>query len=226
MKKFSLVVAVATLTLAGCKSPKAGGANGVNEADSTATIVERVDGAHARVLVAYFSVPETDGVDAVSSASRVNVDGEMTSNTRYVASVIADAVGGDLFEIKTERTYPGSHKALIEAAQEEHDGEKHPKLATHIESLDDYDAIFVGFPIWCYDMPMAIYSFFDEYDFSGKTIIPFTTHAGSGLEGSVKKIANLEKGSTVVEGHAVHRDKISQSKPDVTDWLKNIGMTK
>lgn len=226
MNKTLLIMAAAILMLVGCKSSKSSDANGENTADSTAAIVEKVGNAHGRVLVAYFSVPETDGVDAVSSASRVKVDGEMTSNTRYVASVIAEAAGGDLFEIKTERTYPGSHKALIEAAQEEHDSDTHPKLATHIESFDDYATIFVGFPIWCYDMPMAIYSFFDEYDFNGKTIIPFTTHAGSGLEGSVKKIAQLEKGATVVEGHAVHRDKVSQSKQDVTNWLKNIGITK
>lgn len=219
-------MAVATIMLADCKSPKAGDTNRENAADSAAAIEERVDGNHGRVLVAYFSVPETDGVDAVSSASRVKVNGEMTSNTRYVASVIADATDGELFEIKTERTYSGSHKALIEAAQEEHDSDARPKLIFHIKSFDQYDTIFVGFPIWCFDMPMAIYSFFNEYDFSGKIIIPFTTHAGSGLEGSVNKIAKLERGSTVVEGHAVHRDKVSQSKQEVVDWLRNIGIAK
>jgi len=224
MKKLSFLIAAVALTLISCKSSKSDGGDNKGAADSLATIAETVGGVKGKVLVTYFSVPETDGVDAVSSASRVEVGGGMTSNTRYVAQVIADATDGDLFEIKTERTYPASHKALIEAAQEEHDSNARPKLATHIGNLQDYAIIFVGFPIWCWDMPMAIYSFFDEYDFTGKTIIPFTTHAGSGLEGSVEKIAELESGATVIKGYAVHRDRIATSKDGIMNWLKEIAM--
>ena len=117
--------------------------------------------AKGKSLVVYFSVPETDGVDASSGASRLVSNGKVMGNTQYIASVISEATGSDLFEIKTVHTYPGSHKALIDAAKVEIDNNARPKLATHIKNLNDYDVVFVGFPNWWYDMPMPLYSFFD-----------------------------------------------------------------
>lgn len=179
-----------------------------------------------KVLVAYFSFPETDGVDASSGASRVIVDGKLKGNTQYVASIISEATGGDLFEIKTVKKYPGSHKELVDAAKEEADSKTHPKLATHIKNLKDYDVIFVGFPNWWYDMPMPLYTFFDEHDFKGKTIIPFCTHGGSRFSSAIKTIRDLEKQATVQDGYAISSSRVSTSKPDVLNWLKRIGMTK
>lgn len=149
--------------------------------------------AKGKALVVYFSVPETDGVDASSGASRLISDGKVMGNTQYIASIISEATGSDLFEIKTVHTYPGSHKALIDAAKVEIDNNARPKLATHIKNLKDYDVIFIGYPNWWYDMPMVIYSFFDAYDFKGKTIIPFVTHGGSRFSQSVQTIKELEK---------------------------------
>lgn len=181
---------------------------------------------HGKVLVAYFSVPETDGVDASSGASRVSANGKMMGNTQYVASIISEATGGELFEIKTTHTYPGSHKALIDAAKVEIDNNTRPKLATHIKNLKDYNVVFVGFPNWWYDMPMPLYSFFDEYDFSGKTVIPFCTHGGSRFSDAIKTIRELEKGATVLDGYAIARDRVPESKEGVLKWLEKIGMKK
>ena len=114
------------------------------------TTVSRTGG---KVLVAYFSVPETDVVDASSGASRLVSDGKLQGNTEYVAAVIREATGGDLFEIKTVHTYPGTHKELIDAAKKESDEDTRPALATHIKNPDEYDVVFVGFPNWWYDMP-------------------------------------------------------------------------
>ena len=116
----------------------------------TATTVSRSGG---KVLVAYFSIPETDGVDASSGASRLVSDGKLQGNTEYVATVISEATGGDLFEIKTVHAYPGTHKELIDAAKKESDEDARPALATHIKNLNEYDVVFVGFPNWWYDMP-------------------------------------------------------------------------
>lgn len=121
------------------------------------TTVSRTGG---KVLVAYFSVPETDGVDASSGASRLVSDGKLQGNTEYVATVIREATGGDLFEIKTVHTYPGTHKELIDAAKKESDEDARPALATHIKNLNEYDVVFVGFPNWWYDMPQPLYTFF------------------------------------------------------------------
>lgn len=183
-----------------------------------------VNSHQGKVLVAYFSVPETDGVDASSGASRVSANGKMMGNTHYVASLISEATGGELFEIKTTHTYPGSHKALIDAAKVEIDNNARPKLATHINNLKDYDVVFVGFPNWWYDMPMPLYSFFDEYDFSGKTVIPFCTHGGSRFSGAIKTIRELERGATVLDGYAISRDRVPESKDGVLKWLEKIGM--
>lgn len=183
-----------------------------------------VKGKQKKVLVAYFSVPETDGVDASSGASRVRQNGQVMGNTSYVASIISRATGGDLHEIKTKRTYPGAHKALIDAAKVEHDRNARPKLTSHIKNLKDYDVIFVGFPNWWYDMPMPIYTFFDEYDFTGKTLIPFCTHGGSGFSSAISTIQRLEKGAHILDHYSIDRDHVAESKDDVEKWLKKIGM--
>lgn len=172
-----------------------------------------------------FSVPETDGVDASSGASRLVSDGKLQGNTEYVATVIREATGGDLFEIKTVHTYPGTHKELIDAAKKESDEDARPALATHIKNLNEYDVVFVGFPNWWYDMPQPLYTFFDEYDFSGKTVVPFCTHGGSRFSDAVKTIREMEKRATVLDGYAIARDRVSNSKDGILNWLKKIGMT-
>ena len=182
--------------------------------------------AKKKALVVYFSVPETDGVDASSGASRLMKNGKVLGNTQYVATVIKEAVGADLFEIKTAHQYPSSHKALIDAAKVENEKNARPKLATHIKNLKSYDIIFVGFPNWWYDMPMPLYTFFDEYDFGGKTIIPFCTHGGSRFSDAITTIRSMEKKATVLDGYAISRDRVADSKESIHKWLKRIGMTK
>lgn len=207
----------------------AGHENSTNETAETVSerqIESIANAGYGKSLVVYFSVPETDGVDASSGASRVFSGGKVMGNTQYVATIISEATGSDLFEIKTVHTYPGSHKALIDAAKVEIDNNARPKLATHIKNLKDYDVVFVGFPNWWYDMPMPIYSFFDEYDFSGKTVIPFCTHGGSRFSGAIKTIRELEPKATVLDGYAIARDRVADSKDGVLKWLEKIGMKK
>ena len=187
------------------------------------TTVSRTGG---KVLVAYFSVPETDGVDASSGASRLVSDGKLQGNTEYVATIISEATGGELFEIKTVHTYPGTHKELIDAAKKESEEDARPALATHIKNLKEYDVVFVGFPNWWYDMPQPLYTFFDEYDFSNKTVIPFCTHGGSRFSNAIKTIREMEKGPPVLDGYAIARDRVGNSKDGILNWLEKIGMKK
>lgn len=221
------VIAIAACTTATAYCWTTGKVSIEEEAIEATTAPETVASAsNGKSLVVYFSVPETDGVDAVSGASRVLVDGKMAGNTQYVASIISEATGSDLFEIKTERTYPGSHRALIEAAKEERDANARPKLTTHISNLKDYDTVFVGFPNWWYDMPMPLYSFFDEYDFGGKTVIPFCTHGGSRFSSAIETIRTLEPKATVLDGHAISRDRVPESKESILKWLDKLGLKK
>lgn len=187
------------------------------------TTVSRTGG---KVLVTYFSVPETDGVDASSGASRLVSDGKLQGNTEYVATIISEPTGGELFEIKTVHTYPGTHKELIDAAKKESEEDARPALATHIKNLNEYDVVFVGFPNWWYDMPQPLYTFFDEYDFSNKTIIPFCTHGGSRFSDAIKSIREMEKGATVLDGYAIARNRVGNSKDGILNWLEKIGMKK
>ena len=108
------------------------------------------------------------------------MDGEVLGNTQYIAQLIRPTeTGGDLFRIETVQEYPGSHDALLDYAYNELTENARPELASQIENPDSYDVIFLGYPNWNSDLPMPLYSFLEEYDFSGKAIIPFTTHGGS-----------------------------------------------
>lgn len=222
MKKIFLITGVTVLAVAAALGvPNTGKAADVDNSTKQTTRPVQTGG---KVLVAYFSVPETDGVDASSGASRLVTGGKLQGNTEYVATVISEATGGDLFEIKTVHTYPGSHKELIDAAKKESDDNARPQLATHIKDLKEYDVIFVGFPNWWYDMPKPLYTFFDEYDFSGKTVVPFCTHGGSRFSSAIKTIREMEKNATVLNGYTINRDRVAESKEGILKWLEKIGM--
>ena len=177
------------------------------------------------ILIAYFSVPETDGVDTVAGASRVVVDGEVLGNNQYIAQLIQQETGGELFRIETVQEYPGSHDPLLEFAYNEKADDARPELSTHIENLESYDTIFLGYPNWNADLPMPLYTFLEEYDFSGKTIIPFTTHGGSGFSGTISTISELQPNASVVEdGLSISRNSVPDAQSDVADWIEGLNL--
>lgn len=180
----------------------------------------------AGILIAYFTMPEdvdTSGVNAVAGASIVVNDGEVLGNTEYMASIIQDTIGGDLFQIETVQQYPLDHDPLVDQAAEEQDAESRPELSAHLDNLEQYDTIILGYPNWWGDMPMAIYTFLDTYDLSGKTIAPFITHGGSGLSGTPENIQEEELNASVTEGLAIDGDEASDSSEDVVEWLNSLG---
>ncbi len=135
----------------------------------------------------------------------------------------ADA-GGDLFSIRTSVVYPADGGELIDYAAQEQEENACPELTTHIENLDGYDTIFIGYPNWWADLPMAVYSFFDEYDFSGKTIIPFNVHNGSRFSRTIQTIQELEPDATVLEdGFTVSEQTVAEAAEDVAAWLEGLG---
>ena len=178
----------------------------------------------SNILIVYFTAAENSGVEAVSSASYTTIDGEAVGRVRAVADMIEQETGGDLFAIQTSVVYPADGEALIDYAAEEQDEEARPELTSHIENLDQYDTIFIGYPTWWYDMPMALYSFFDEYDFSGKTIIPFNVHNGSRFSDTISTIEELEPDAQVVEeGFTVSENDVADAAADVSAWLGELG---
>lgn len=181
----------------------------------------------ARTLVVYFSMPETTKADNLTTEeenSVVIIDGEVLGNTQYAAYVIQENTGADIFRIEPQIPYTTSHEALVDQAKEEQNQNARPTLSANVENLSQYDTIFIGYPNWWGDMPMILYTFFDENDFSGKTIIPFNTHGGSGFSGTIDTIAELEPNATVnKEGYTVSRNSIHEAGPDIISWLKELG---
>lgn len=172
-----------------------------------------------KTLIAYFSlidiVPE--GADASAHAT------PSIGNTESAAMEIQRQVGGDLFAIKTVQTYPVSHREASAIAEEEMRSDARPELSTHLDNMDEYDTVYIGYPIWWYIEPMAIRTFLDEYDFSGKTIIPFCTTMGAGVEESVENITSLADGATVLDGVTLRTGREDNSE-DISEWLSDIGI--
>ena len=161
----------------------------------------------------------------MAGASRVVADGEMLGNNQYIAQLIQQQSGGDLFRIETEQEYPGSHDTLLDFAYDEKADNARPALSSKIENLDEYDVIFLSYPNWNSDLPMPLYSFLKEYDFSGKTIIPFTTHGGSGFSGTIRTIAEMQPGATVIEdGLSLSRNSVPDAQRDVEEWVAGLGL--
>lgn len=185
-----------------------------------------------RILIVYFSQPESvnlDGVDAVSGASVLLKNGERLGNNQYVAQIIQRQTGGDLFRIETVHGYPTQHDPLLKYAEKEQQDNVYPALKAKVENLADYDTIFIGYPIWWYKMPMPLYSFFDQHDLSGKTVIPFTVHGGSRFSDSLREIKRLEPGANLItQGLAISRDDVADNdtEANIANWLKRLNYLK
>ena len=209
------------------EQPQAGDETDAPTEETTGSDSEQGDSAAAssNILIAYFSVPETDGVDAVAGASRVVVDGEVLGNTQYIAQLIQQQTGGDLFRIETVQEYPGSHDPLLEFAYNERAEGARPELAAQMENLDSYDIIFLGYPNWNADLPMPLYTLLEQTDLSGKTIVPFTTHGGSGFSRTIQAIQELQPNATVIsDGLSISRNSVAQAEGDVASWVSGLGL--
>lgn len=184
--------------------------------------------AQSSLLVAYFSYAENaalpDDVDASASASIQPWNGALTGNTGVVADMIAQATGADLFSIRTVEQYPDTYDATLDQGQQEQSDGARPELATHLENLDSYDTIFLGFPNWWGDMPMAVYTFLDEVDLSGKTVIPFVTSGGSGFSNTISTIQQMEPQATVQEGLSISGSSATGAQQQVESWLSELGL--
>lgn len=145
-----------------------------------------------------------------------------SGNTRKVAQLIHRQVGGDLVELKTLQPYPEDYDACVDQAKKEQEQQARPELATQIADMDRYRTIFVGYPNWWGTMPMALFTFFEKYDFSGKTIAPFCTHGGSRMGRSEDDIRRLCPKARVLKGLAVRGRSAASAGKDVEAWLGSI----
>ena len=170
------------------------------------------------------------GVKREGSASAAYAGYIEKGNTAMMAAIIAELTGGDLFEITTVTPYPEDYASMLRVAQEEIDTDARPALAANVENMADYDVIFIGYPIWHGRMPQAIHTFMETHDLTGKIVIPFNTHEGSGQSGTQRVIEAALPGSTVLQGLAI-QGKVAQEDPERTraliePWLEGMNMRK
>jgi len=179
-----------------------------------------------KTLVVYFSMPETtkpDNMTKEEANSTVVINGEVLGNTQYVAYLIQKNTGADIFRIEPKTPYPTDHKTLVDLAKTEQKNNARPELAKKVENLAQYDVIFLGYPNWWADMPMVLYSFLESHNLSGKTIIPFNTHGGSGFSDTINTIASLQPNAKVIKnGYTVSRDTVQNCADDVAAWVKKL----
>lgn len=240
MKKATaiLITLIMIFSLAACSSKKTPSSNNTQKPSSNSTTKNesstdssgQSDIKSSNILIAYFTMPEdvnTAGVDAVATASIVVKDGKALGNTQYMAQVIQQTAGGDLFSIESVQQYPLDHSPLVDQAADEKKKNARPELSTHMENINDYDVIFLGYPNWWGDLPMPLYTFLEEYDFSGKTIIPFCPHGGSGFSGTVSTIAEMQPKAIVSQdGFIISRNEVVDSEADVAAWVKGLDLEK
>lgn len=210
MKKFLLALLVMLVFVTGCSSnnqsnndESSGNTNESQDATNDQTTTE-----DSNILIAYFS---------------------KTGNTEAIAQEIQSLTNGTLVEIETVEPYPDSYSETVDIAESEKEANARPEISTTVDNMDQYDTIFIDYLIWWYTYPQVILTFFDNYDLTGKTIVPFVTHGGSGMSGTEDDMREYlsDKDVTVLDGLAVSRNDIEEDQSQtVTNWLEELGFIK
>ena len=172
------------------------------------------------ILVVYFS----------RTGENYNVGVIEEGNTSKLAKIIAAQTGANLFEIVPETAYPDDYDAMLDVATQERENNERPAYLGQIDNWEQYDTVFVGYPIWWGGAPMILYSFMEDHDWSGKTVIPFNTHEGSGQGNTVAQVESLCPGAEMLQGLAVRGSKAQNdaegTTQDVVNWLNGLNLAK
>lgn len=188
------------------------------------TVVTDQNAAVASALDHYQAMGDAEnyGADAVSSASIIK-----PGNAAMMADWISQETGGTTFSIVAEEPYPSDYNECMDRASEEKAEDARPALSTHVDNFEDYETIFIGFPNWWSSLPMPVLSFVEEYDFSGKTVVPFCTHGTGGIAATVRELENaLPQTATILNPIGVYRAEILQAQPKIQSWLQELGFIK
>lgn len=229
----SLLLLFPVMTFAGCSeapdSPETGIPNnpdnpGNNDDDDSGTVTPGT----GKILIAWFSRwGNTDypaDVDASTGASIIIDKGTRRGTTEIVARYIQTAVGGDLHLIETVNPYPTSFDDVRDRNHEEQADGTLPALKSRIENMEQYETVFIGYPIWAIDVPQAIKTFLSSYDLKGKKVVPFCTHDGYGAGRSFTTVKNAVAGATALDGIALLASDVPSAETQVQNWLREIGI--
>ena len=159
-------------------------------------------------------------MDATTSASVLS-----PGNAAKLAGWIREEVGGDLFSIVVTEPYSSDYDECLECAADEKAANARPELVYHLDNMEDYEIVFLGFPNWWYTVPMAVHTFLEEYDFSGKTIVPFVTHGTGGLASTIEDITeNLPDSAEILEPIGVYRSEVDSAQPRIQEWIAGLDL--
>lgn len=147
-----------------------------------------------------------------------------SGNTHEIAKQIHQKIGGDIFEIECVTPYSKNYNTCLDEAQRDQNKQVRPALKTHVKNMEQYDIIILGYPNWWASIPMPIASFLEEYDFSGKTIVPFCSHGGGRFGQSISAITKLAPHSKILDGLSVSYSGGSSLSKEITAWLNKIGI--
>ncbi len=168
-----------------------------------------------RCLIAYFS---REGNNYVAG----KIVDLPVGNTKISAEKIYEIVGGGLFRIESAIPYPADYNEVARVAENELRADARPKLSADLDGISSYDVIFLGYPNWCGTMPTPVFTFLEGYDFSGKVVVPFCTHEGSGFGRSEKDIEKLCPGAKLLKGLAIRGSRVNDAGKDIAAWLDNV----
>jgi len=229
MKRLIILLTTILLaySLAGCGTNKQSSIeskNSVIKDIATVSAQTNPKDENKNILIVYFSRVGNTGlstqVDAKTTASINLLNDEYIGNTQLVAQWIQQESGGDIFLIKTQEPYPQNYDETVKRGEGENRNNIFPKLATHINNLDQYDTIILGYPVWAYDLPMPVQSFLLEHNLAGKTILPFTVSGGSSISSTLNSLRKLQPEAKILEGLTLSHSRIFNSKEQVINWIK------
>ena len=228
-------------TLAACGSSETSGSQ--SETTTTASEVGSATAAasetgsatsadsNMKALVAYFAYSENIGdtsnmeVDAITSASLNANTNNIDGNLQVMAQVVAEKTGADIFHILVTEPYAMDYSTMLPMATRQMQNDERPKLQESIDDLEQYDVIYIGTPVWNAELPPAMLSFFDEYDFTGKTIVPLGIHLGSRFGKAISQMEELEPGAEILEGYTVNAETPNEEvKTEFGEWLDSAGL--
>ena len=171
-------------------------------------------GKSGKVLIVLFS----------HAGENYSVGNVKVGNTKLVADEIQRLTGGDEFEVVAEKNYDMPYDALTRLAKEETENGEKPPFKGEVKNIDEYQTIFIGGPIWWGTYPQVMFTFFDKYDLNGKTIIPFSTHEGSGLGSVVSDLKSIYPNATFKEAFSIYGHETRKDLSKVSKWLKSLNL--
>ena len=206
----TFMVSIASILMAtSCNAATKSETNNSNETNSETRVMAK----EGKALIVFFS----------HAGENYAVGNITVGNTKRIADFIKDYTGADQFEVVAEKNYDMPYNDLIKVAKEEQRKGEKPAFKGSVDNLDDYEYVFVGTPIWWGTFPQVMFTFFDKYDLNGKTIIPFTTHEGSGLGSVVNDLKKLYPNAKFEKALATKGSEAKDSKDRVEKWLKELG---